>query len=235
MRVSLQKISSKACVGWKTLQRFEWYFSSFLRSMTEKRFTNDSPIYYSRESIDIGSKFASMVQGLGQIMVHYASCLIKFTWYETCYKCFKSIVIHESLEISPSPRRETRIKLNDDPTMPQTFSRIILSRNIHAEKSVRQKIVVVFSPRFTLAYPISGRPIKPYRPRTFLQTCQQGSLCNPASEFRLEPFEIGRPLIPLSPPILLPLSLFFLHPFHGCVTTAWETNAIDKRGGARKN
>lgn len=176
-----------------------------------------------------------MVQGLGQIMVHYASCLIKFTWYETCYKCFKSIVIHESLEISPSLRSETRIKLNDDPIMPQTFSRIILSRNIHAEKSVRQKIVVVFSPRFTLAYPISGRPIKPYRPRTFLQTCQQGSLCNPASEFRLEPFEIGRPLIPLSPPILLPLSLFFLHPFHGCVTTAWETNAIDKRGGARKN
>lgn len=118
--------------------------------------------------------------------------------------------------------------------MPQTFSRIILSRNIHAEKSVRQKIVVVFSPRFTLAYAISGRPIKPYRPRTFLQTCQQGSLCNPASEFRLEPFEIGRPLIPLSPPILLPLSLFFLHPFHGCVTTAWETNAIDKRGGGAK-
>lgn len=25
-------------------------------------------------------------------------------------------------------------------------------------------------------------------------------------------------------------SLFFLHPFHGYVTTAWETNAIDKRG-----
>lgn len=37
--------------------------------------------------------------------------------------------------------------------MPQTFSRIILSRNIHAEKSVRQKIVVVFFPRFTLQSP----------------------------------------------------------------------------------
>lgn len=74
--------------------------------------------------------------------------------------------------------------------------------------------------------PTPDRPIKPYRP----ETCQQGSLCNPASEFRLEPFEIGRPLIPISPSLLPSLFLFFLHPFHGYVTTAWETNAIDKRG-----
>lgn len=104
----------------------------------------------------------------------------------------------------------------------------------HSEKGIHQKLVIVFSPISpSRIVQTSDRPIKPYRPRTFLQTCQQGSLCNLASEFRLEPFEIGRPLIPIFPPFSL--SLFFLHPFHGYVTTAWETNAIDKRGGARKN
>lgn len=79
----------------------KWYFLSLLEEYdprsTNERTVNGSWIYYSRESIDVGSKFALMVQGLEQITVYYASYLIKLMWHEMCFKSMLQYIFKDNI------------------------------------------------------------------------------------------------------------------------------------------